>query len=152
MGDYTGFQIKVLLRPDTPMEVINVLRCWAMQTDNLPSEISICPNLVAIIEGSRVLSMQSAYQEGYRKDQPDIEERFAKFGDYWLLNTSSGPKWGTGIPEFLEYIWPFVDQSEYGKEVANYKSEYTNNKTWVHFTASGHNERQDTHNKEDDWY
>jgi hypothetical protein len=95
--------------------------------------------------------MQSAYHQDYEEDQRPVNERLALFGDYYLLDTSSQPKRGVAISEFLDWIQPYVDPSEYGKEIANSRSEYTQNKTWYAFNETGRTERTETIHEENEY-
>ncbi len=154
MGDYTGFRIKVLLRPDTPEEVIEVLKRqieWKKEpfTGKIPNHSLFDEGDDLWAGWKSVLCMQAAYQKEYEAEQPPVEERLTKVRDYWQLYTSSAPKWGRGIQEFLDWIHPYVDPSEYGVFVGHHKSEYTNNRTWVAFNRNGIAEMKENINEED---
>lgn len=148
MGDYVGFAIKAKLKEDTPIEVIDILEYVSMNIPDMPTPTS--PLAVATLKriGNHMLCMQSAYQQEYEDAQPEQGKRVYYEDDHWHLHTSSGPKWGHGIQEFLLFIKEYIDPSEYGKEIANSQSEYTPNKTFYTFQAHEITWRDETTHKE----
>lgn len=153
MGMYTGISIDVFLKSHLPDNVVEALKIMTLVTEweRRPKE-KLCEHpLFDCDRWQSVLSGQSAYFPECQEEQPEVNNRFSRgLGDLWRLNASASLKNYNGeIDKFLDWLAPYVDTSEYGKEVGWRRYEECRNSTFFTFTEKGVVERTEDEHEED---